>query len=109
MTENSKRVLDFLKENYGKEFTKREIAEESGVIFSAVNGSIRGLSNRNYIEEREEEVVLDGKRIITKYVKLNDAGLEYDPEEEEALKRVKAMEERAAKKAAKKAAQETEA
>ena len=106
MTDNSKKVLEFLKENYGKEFSKRQIAEESGIIFSAVNGSIRGLTNRNYVDVRQAAETIENKVVVTTYVKLNEDGLNYDPDEEARLKKEKAMEERALRKAQKKMEEE---
>ena len=43
ITQGSQMVLNFLKRNYGTEFTKKEIAEGAKVSFNTVNGSIRGL------------------------------------------------------------------
>jgi len=46
MTANSELVLNFLKKNYGKEFTKKEISEAVGVSVPAVTGSLNGQLRR---------------------------------------------------------------
>ena len=47
MTENSKKVFEFLKKNYGKEFSKHELVEQLDIPMSAVSGSINGLISKN--------------------------------------------------------------
>ena len=109
MTENAQTVLEFLKRNYGKEFTKNEIAEKLKLSLPAVTGSINGLRNKGYVEERIEEVEVEpatetrkAKIKTTRYEKLTEAGLSYDPIEEDRLKaeaKAKAKAEREAAKA----------
>lgn len=43
MTANSELVLNLLKKNYGKEFSKKELADALGISVPAVTGSINGL------------------------------------------------------------------
>ena len=40
MTQNSEQVLNFLKQNYGTEFSKQQIAEALGISVPAVTGSM---------------------------------------------------------------------
>lgn len=102
-TINSIQVLNYMKQNYGKELSKQEIAEALGISISAVTGSVNGLEKKGYCEKVREEVVEDAhatetrkaKTHVVKYHKLTEAGLAYDPEKEE--------EEKAAAKAAEKA------
>lgn len=108
MTQNSELVLNFLKKNYGKEFSKQELAEELGVSLPAVVGSINSLEKKGYTSITREETIEDApatetrkaKTHVIKYHTLTEAGLAYDPVAEEA--------EKAAEKAAKKAAKEAE-
>lgn len=120
MTINSERVLNFLKENYGKEFSKQEIADALGISLSAVIGSINPLEKKEYtVTTREEVVELEpatetrkAKTKTVKYHTLTEAGLSYDPIAEEAAKAAAKQaekERKAAEKAAAKAAKEAEA
>jgi len=86
MTENAKKVLNFLQKNYGKEFTKHEIVEKIDINMSAVSGSVNGLVSRGLATERRE--LIQGrfkgeKDTEIRYVKLTEKGKEYDPDEEE--------------------------
>lgn len=109
MTDNSKKVLAFLKNNFGKEFSKQEIAKELGVKLSAVTGSINSLVTKGYAETTRTETIVDREATETRkeqshtvmYHTLTEKGLNYDPvKEEEELARKK-EEAKAAKAAAK--------
>ena len=116
-TVNSELVLNFLKQNYGKEFSKQEIAEKLGISVPAVTGSLNGLIKKEYATTtRTEEVVVvpatETRKAQVKnvlYHTLTEKGLSYDPVEEarlaaEAKEAAKAA--RAAERAAAKAAKE---
>lgn len=124
MTVNSERVLNFLKEHYGQEFSKKEISEVLGISLSAVIGSINPLEKNGYTRiTREETVELEpatetrkAKTKVVKYHTLTEAGLTYDPVAEEQAKlaakqaeKERKAAEKAAEKAAAKAAKEAEA
>ena len=120
MTINSERVLNFLKEHYGQEYSKNEIKDALGISLSAVIGSINPLEKNGYTRiTREETVELEpatetrkAKTKVVKYHTLTEAGLAYDPVAEEAAKAAKKQAEKEAKAAAKvaaKAAKEAEA
>ena len=112
MTINSERVLNFMKENYGKEFSKQEIADALGISLSAVIGSINPLEKKGYSQVTREEVVeleaaTETRKAKTKTVKyhtLTEAGLAYDPIAEEAAKAAAKQAEKEAKAAARAAA-----
>ena len=116
MTANSEMVLNFMKKNFGQEFTKQDIAEALGISVPAVTGSINGLVKRGYVTERMEEVEVepatDTRKAKVKTIRhetLTEAGLAYDPvAEEEAKQAAKAAEKerKAAERAAAKAAKE---
>ena len=120
MTVNSERVLNFLKEHYGQEFSKNEIKDALGISLSAVIGSINPLEKNGYtritrVETVELEPATETRKAKTKEVKyhtLTEAGLTYDPVAEEAKKAAAKQaekERKAAEKAAAKAAKEAEA
>lgn len=120
MTINSERVLNFLKENYGKEFSKQEIADNLGISLSAVIGSVNPLEKKGYSKVTREEVIelepaTETRKAKTKTVKyhtLTEEGLAYDPVAEEAEKAAAKQAEKEAKAAARaaaKAAKEAEA
>ena len=117
---NSERVLNFLKENYGKEFSKQQIADALGISLSAVIGSINPLEKKEYSKVVREEVVelepatetRKAKTKVVKYHTLTEEGLAYDPIAEEAEKAAAKQaekERKAAERAAAKAAKEAEA
>ena len=102
MTINSEKVLNFLKEHYGEEFSKKQISEALGISLSAVIGSVNPLEKNGYSRITREEVIelepatetRKAKTKVVKYHTLTEAGLAFDPVAEEARK--------AAEKAAKK-------
>ena len=49
MTANSELVLNYLKNEYGKEHTKQEIVEALGISLPAVTGTINSLRNKGYV------------------------------------------------------------
>lgn len=117
MTVNSELVLNYLKKNFGKEFSKHEIAQALGIPLPAVTCTINALTKKGYaVITREETVELEpatetrkAKVKVVKYHTLNEAGLAYDPAAEEAEKaaaKEAAKAARAAERAARAAAQE---
>ena len=119
MTVNSEKVLNFLKEHYGQEFSKNEIKDALGISLSAVIGSINPLEKNGYTRITREEVVelepatetRKAKTKVVKYHTLTETGLTYDPvavEAEKAAKKQAEKEAKAAAKAAEKAAKEAE-
>lgn len=112
MTENSRKILEFLQKNYGKEFTKHELVEKLDVTMSTVTGSINGLVHKGYATERIETLSarFSGEKATeVRYVQLTKAGLEYDPDEEERKKAQFLLEQRAARKEARRIEKEERA
>lgn len=108
MTINSELVLNYLKNNYGKEFTKQEIVEALNISLPAVTGSINSLVKKGYVTERLEEVEVEpatetkkAKIKVVRHETLTEAGLTYDPIAEEAAKAAEKEAAKAAKAAAK--------
>jgi Mn-dependent DtxR family transcriptional regulator len=119
MTINSERVLNFLKEHYGQEYSKKEISEALGISLSAVIGSVNPLEKKGYTTITRTEIVelepaTETRKAKTKEVKyhtLTEKGLAYDPVAEEAAKAAEKQaekERKAAERAAAKAAKEAE-
>jgi len=115
MTINSELVLNHLKNNYGKEFTKQELSEALGISLPAVTGSINGLVKKGYVVERMEEVEVEpatetrkAKVKVIRHEALTEAGLAYDPVAEEAAKQAAKEAAKAEKAAARAAAKEAE-
>lgn len=111
ITQNSELVLNYLKKNFGKEFTKQEIAEALGISLPAVTGSINGLVKKSYVTERMEEKVVEEatdtrkEKVKTiRYETLTEAGLAYDPVAEEAERQAAKEAEKARKAAEREAA-----
>jgi len=114
MTVNSLATLNYMKNNFGKEMTKRDIADALGISISAVTGTINALVKKGYVITTRTEEVVEQKATETRKAKvktvpyhtLTEAGLAYDPEEEErqkAAEKAAEKERKAAEKAAKKA------
>ena len=83
MSENSRKVLNFLKEKgVGAQFTVKQMMTELGFEKAGcVTGSINSFVKKNLVD-RTVEVVEDenGKTTEVKYFSINQAGLDYDPD-----------------------------
>lgn len=114
MTTNSLLVLNYMKEHYGEELSKQQIASALGISIAAVTGTINGLSKpeKGYCIKVREEVVVDtpatetrkAKTHVVNYHTLTEKGLAYDPEKEEQEKQAAKEAEKARKAAEKEAA-----
>lgn len=112
---NAERVLNYMKENYGTEKSKQEIAQALGITIPGVTGSINALIKKGYAVTTREEIVEDEPATETRKAKthkvlyhtLTEAGLAYDPVAEEAAKKA-ADAEKKAKREADKAARAAE-
>jgi len=112
MTENSKKVFEFLKKNYGKEFSKHELVEQLDIPMSAVSGSINGLVSKDYAVERIEVAPsrFKGDKIAEiRYVQLTEEGFKFDPDEDERRKAQARLEATAARKEARRLEKEERA
>jgi biotin operon repressor len=83
MTENSRKVFDFLKDNFGEKLTHQGIVAALGVSSAAVSGSVNGLVKKGYAVRTEEtEMDENGKAVTVKYISLTDEGYAFDPDAE---------------------------
>ncbi len=112
MTDNSKKLFEFLKKNYGKEFSKHELVELLDITMSAVNGSVNGLERKNFVTVRTEIIpsrVKGDKTLEVRYISLTEEGLKFDPEEDERRKARERLEASAARKEARRLEKEERA
>lgn len=118
-TTNSIAAYNFMKSNYGKEFTKAEVAKALGIPQVAVTGAFTPHLKAGRLAITREEIVelepaTETRKAKTRkdvYITMTEDGLAYDPVEEDARKAAEkeaAKAERAAAKAAAKAAKEEE-
>lgn len=86
MKENSVKVLNYLKEKKGVNLTAADVAEALGLEKKSVNGIFTSAIQRKNLGERVEAQVEDaeGKTVTVKFLKLNDAGMAFDPNAEDA-------------------------
>ena len=85
MTDGSRKVFNFLKENYGEKLTNADIATALSLSGPTVVGSVNGLVKKGYAVR--EEVVLPaqeegGKEVKVKYISLTEDGMNFDPDAE---------------------------
>lgn len=101
-------VLEFLKRNYGSEFTKAQIIAETKLSLPAVTASVNYLREHEYVTERvetyEEQPATETRKAKVKtirYETLTEAGLAFDYDAYLAERLAKEAEHLAALKAAK--------
>lgn len=81
MKPNTIAVLNYLKENNGKDLTAAEVAETLGLEKRQVDGIFTSAIQRKQLGFREEaEITLaDNSHQKVKYLRLTEAGLAFDP------------------------------
>ena len=86
MKENSKRILNYLKEVKGTNVTAADVAEALGIEKRSVDGSFTSAIQRKGLGVRTPaEIELeDGTHKQVKFLSLTAAGLAFDPDAEEA-------------------------
>ena len=86
MKENTRKVLDYLKETHGvKDVTAAMVAEELDLEKRSVDGSFTSFVKKGF-GVREEAQILDGDKYVNvKYLRLTPAGIAFDPDAEEAV------------------------
>ena len=81
MSENSKKVFEFLKDNHGQKMVNADIATALSVSAPTVVGSVNGLVKKGLAVRTPVEVTGgDGKTVTIKYIALTDEGLAFDPD-----------------------------
>ena len=86
MKENSKKVLNYLKENNGVNLTAADVAEALGLEKRSVDGIFTSAIQRKGLGVRTPaEVELDdGTHKAVKFLSLTPAGMGFDPDAEDA-------------------------
>lgn len=84
MKENSKKVLNYLKEIAGADVTAADVAETLGLEKRQVDGIFTSALARKGLGVRvPAEIELDdGSHKAVKFLKLTDAGMAFDPDAE---------------------------
>lgn len=79
---NSKMILNYLKENANADLTAADVATALDLNDKVVNGAFTSAIQRKELGYREEaEVELaDGSHKKVKFLRLNDAGMAFDPD-----------------------------
>lgn len=82
MSENSKKVLNFLKANAGADVTAADVAAELGLEKRTVDGAFTSaIQRKGYGYRLAAEVELeDGTHKTVKLLKLTDDGVAFDPD-----------------------------
>lgn len=81
MTENSKKVFKYLKENYGKPLTANQIQQALGFEkLATVTGSVNGLTRKNMAVRTPTTIEKDGKETSVNYISLTEEGYNFDPD-----------------------------
>ena len=82
MTENSRKVFDFLKGNgVGTRFITKDVQTALGFEHSgSVTGSINGLYKKGFVDKVTEEREVDGKTKKVCVFWLTEAGANFDPD-----------------------------
>lgn len=85
MKENSKKVLNYLKDNDGKDLTAVDVATALGLTDKQVNGIFTSAIQRKELGVRvPAEIELeDGTHKGIKLLKLTEKGLAFDPDADE--------------------------
>lgn len=78
---NSKLVLDYVKTHDGEDFTATDIAAATGLEVKSVNGIITSAFQKKGLMERvpAEIELSDGSHKTVKFIRLTDAGRDFDP------------------------------
>lgn len=81
MTDNARRIFQYLKENYGAKLTNADIATALGVSSPAVVGSVNSLVKKGYAERTDATIVgAEDKPVKVRYISLTEAGYDFDPD-----------------------------
>lgn len=85
MKENTRKVLDYLKDNNGQDLTAADVAEALSLEKRQVDGIFTSaLQRKGYgVREQAEVTLPDNSHQKVKYLRLTDEGLALDPDTQE--------------------------
>ena len=87
MSENSKRILNYLKEVNGASVTAQDVADALGLEKKSVDGGFTSAIQRKGLGVRTpaEVELADGSHKSVKFLSLTPAGLAFDPDATEEI------------------------
>ena len=85
LKENSRKVFDYVKAHDGEDFIAADIATATGLEVKQVNGIVTSAFQKKGLMERIPATIEmpDGTKKTVKFIKLTDAGREFDPDQSE--------------------------
>lgn len=85
ISENAKKVFNFVKNHDGEEFIAADIAKATGLEIKQVNGIVTSAFQKKGLMERVPAKIEDaeGNTKSVKFIRLTDAGKEFDPDEQD--------------------------
>lgn len=85
ISENSRRVITYLKEHNGEQITSQDVADALGIEKRSVDGIFTAAIQRKGLGIRTpaEVEMPDGSHKSVKFLSLTPAGMSYDPDAEE--------------------------
>ena len=85
MSENSRKVYDYVKSVDGQNVTAADIAEATGLEIRSVNGVVTSAFQKKGLMERvpAEIEMEDGSHKAVKFIRLTAAGKEFNPDLQE--------------------------
>ena len=85
MTENSRKVLDYLKQIYDADVTAQDVASALGLEKRSVDGIFTAFQKKGFGVRTPAEIELeDGTHKGVKFLSLTPAGMAFDPDAEVA-------------------------
>lgn len=86
LKENSRKVLAYVVEHDGEDFTAKDIAAETGLDVKQVNGIVTSAFQKKnlMVREESERPLADGTHEKVKFIRLTDEGRAFDPDATEA-------------------------
>lgn len=88
LSENSRKVLDYIRSMRGHNITAADIADGTDLTVKQVNGIVTSaFQKKGYMERKPAEIELeDGTHKAVKFIVETEAGMAYDPDEDEKEK-----------------------
>ena len=84
MKETTRKIFEYLKANDGQDLTANDVAEALGVDPKSVNGSFTSFQKKGLGQRVEAEIELPDKtHKKVKFLRLTDAGRDFDPDQAE--------------------------
>lgn len=83
MKEKTRMVFDYCREHAGEDITAADVAEALGIEKRSVDGSFTSFQKKGWGLREEAEILGDDdKHIKVKYLRMTEAGLNADPDQD---------------------------